>query len=200
MIELTNIKATDTIGQLRGQINTMQNEIMADQPFVGVPVNPSVKYYKASTPASFNGEGVTKWSNATLIGTNEASTVESRLVCLCLPSSKGVFIANVWGVVEFTSEPTMTGSTTSYDFAVVNIPAITMATTNGEIATFISCDQLGIPTAPTSVTNYLTGVVSKPVMQLSTVGTDPAGLSLKGIYLEQGDSTCNLIYHSKVIQ
>lgn len=199
MIELTNIKATDTIGQLRGQINTMQNEIMADQPFVGVPVNPSVKYYKASTPTV--SDSGTTWSNATLIGTNEASTVESRLVCLCLPSSKGVFIANVWGVVEFTSEPTMTGSTTSYDFAVVNIPGITMATANGEIKQFfVSCDQLGIPTAPTSVTNYLTGVVSKPMMQLSTVGTDPAGLSLKGIYLEQGDSTCNLIYHSKVIQ
>ena len=198
MIELTNIKATDTIGQLRGQINTMQNEIMADQPFVGVPVNPSVKYYKASTPTV--SDSGTTWSNATLIGTNEASTVESRLVCLCLPSSKGVFIANVWGVVELPSDPTMTGSTTSYDFVMVNIPAITMATANGEIATFVSCDQLGIPTAPTSVTNYLTGVVSKPMMQLSTVGTDPAGLILKGIYLEQGDSTCNIIYHSKVIQ
>lgn len=198
MIELTNIKTTDQLKQLREQINTMQDEIMAHQPFVGVPVNPSVKYYKASTPTV--SDSGTTWANATLIATNEASTVESRLVCLCLPSSKGVFIANVWGVVEPTSEPTMTGSTTSYDFAVVNIPAITMATTNGEIATFVSCDQLGIPTAPTSVTNYLTGVVSKPMMQLSTVGTDPAGLSLKGIYLEQGDSTCNLIYHSKVIQ
>lgn len=30
MIELANIKATDTVGQLRGQINAMQNEIMAD--------------------------------------------------------------------------------------------------------------------------------------------------------------------------
>lgn len=199
MIELTNIKTTDTIGQLRGQINTMQNKIMAHQPFVGVPVNPSVKYYKASTPTV--SDSGTTWANATLIATNEASTVESRLVCLCLPSSKGVFIANVWGVVEPTSEPTMTGSTTSYDFAVVNIPGITMATANGEIKQFfVSCDQLGIPTAPTSVTNYLTGVVSKPMMQLSTVGTDPAGLSLKGIYLEQGDSICNLIYHTKVIQ
>lgn len=35
MIELTNIKTTDTFGQLRGQINTMQNEIMADQMVVG---------------------------------------------------------------------------------------------------------------------------------------------------------------------
>ena len=40
MIKLTNIKPTDTIKQLRGQINTMQNEIMADQPFVGALVNP----------------------------------------------------------------------------------------------------------------------------------------------------------------
>lgn len=45
MIELTNIKTTDTFGQLRGQINTMQNEIMADQPFVGKVVNPSVNVY-----------------------------------------------------------------------------------------------------------------------------------------------------------
>lgn len=30
MIELTHSMATDTVGQLRGQINRMQNEIMTD--------------------------------------------------------------------------------------------------------------------------------------------------------------------------
>lgn len=39
MIELTNIKATDTVGQLRRQINSMQNEIMRNQPMIGTGLN-----------------------------------------------------------------------------------------------------------------------------------------------------------------
>lgn len=197
MIELANIKATNTVGQLRGQINAMQNEIMADQPMIGTAVNPSINYYAASK-ISISGSG-TMWEDAALIGTSTASQVSSNLVFLCFPENNGVFIANVWGAISLTAEPTFTGSSTVFRFAVVDIPAIKIATRDSTIATFVTCEHIGLP-ASANITNLLTGVVNKPIMQLRGAGgTDMLGNNTRGLYIEQGDNTCNLIYDSMVI-
>lgn len=197
MIELANIKTTAQMWQLRGLINTMQNEIMADQPMVGTAVNPSINYYAASKP-SVSGSG-TMWEDAALIGTSTASQVSSNLVFLCFPENNGVFIANVWGAISLTAEPTFTGSSTVFRFAVVDIPAIKIATRDSTIATFVTCEHIGLPTSA-DITKLLTGVVNKPIMPLGGAGgVDMLGNSIRGIYIEQGDNTCHLIYDSIVI-
>ena len=116
MIKLTNIKPTDTIKQLRGQINTMQNEIMADQPFVGALVNPSINYY------AYDGD------NYTLVATNTAIEVTCGLTALCFPESNGVFVAGVWGMIKADAEPHYVGPDRTYMLVAISVPAIKLAT------------------------------------------------------------------------
>lgn len=82
MIELANIKTTDTLGQLREQINTMQNEIMHDQPFVGVCQNISINFYNSDQLA---------------LAVTASELTNEKLYALCYPESNGVFIAKVFG-------------------------------------------------------------------------------------------------------
>lgn len=189
MIELANIKATNTVGQLRGLINTMQNEIMADQPFIGTPVNPSINYYRASTDGN----------PATLVATNTASTVTNGLTMLCFPENNGVFVAGVWGSLAATAYPAdASGQTgTTFNYAVVDIPAVKLATRETSVSTFVTCEHLGLPSIST-VDAPLKGVVTKPVMgNISFVTFDYNGASNSGVvlpYIEQGDNVCNVIF------
>lgn len=186
MIKLTNIKTTDTIKQLRGQINTMQNEIMANQPFVGTLVNPSINYY------STDGE------NATLFATSAASTVKSRLIALCFPESNGVFVAGVWGMIQVMAEPQYVGPMLDNHKSVVfviSVPAIKLATMPTNISTFISCEQLGLPSV-----EQIPGVTTKPMQENLTdimyVEIDTQHIVTPSI--EQGDNICNIIFSRAV--
>lgn len=180
MIELTNIKKTDKFNLLRGQINTMQNEIMADQPFVGTLVNPSINYY------AVNG------GNATLVATNTASTVKSELTALCFPESNGVFVAGVWGRILITAEPMYVGSNSGYNFAAISVPSINLATVSTNISTFVSCDNLGLPNV-----GQIPGLTTKPVQANITDITFVKSnnhVSKVTPRIEQGDYTCNIIF------
>lgn len=179
MIELTNIKTTDTVKQLRGQINTMQNEIMANQPFVGTLVNPSINYY------SIDGE------NATLVATNSASTVKSSLTALCFPESNGVFVAGVWGMIQATAEPQYVGSDRTYRLVAIRVPAIRLATMPTNISTFVSCDHLGLPTV-----GQIPGLTTKPMQANITyiMFLKPNSGSNVIPSIEQGDNICNIIF------
>lgn len=124
MIELTNIKTTDKFRLLRGQINTMQNEIMADQPFVGYVMNPSIKFFKINT----------------LVGSVNASDLATqRLLALCFPDSNGVFVARLFGGFRFVYTADF-----SFDSIVIDIPGIKLATRDAVIGTFVSPMHLGI--------------------------------------------------------
>ncbi len=124
MIELTNIKTTDTVKQLRGQINTMQNEIMANQTFVGYVMNPSIEF--------FNG--------VSLVGSVTASALATqRLLALCFPESNGVFVAGLFGGISFRYTADF-----SFDRIVIDIPGIKLATRDDVIGTFVSPKHLGI--------------------------------------------------------
>lgn len=124
MIELTNIKTTDTVKQLRGQINTMQNEIMANQPFVGYVMNPSIEF--------FNG--------TSLVGSVTASAIATqRLLALCFPESNGVFVASLFGGIRFIYTADF-----SFDSIVIDIPGIKLATRDAVIGTFVSPMHLGM--------------------------------------------------------
>lgn len=184
MIKLTNIKTTDKIKQLRGQINTMQNEIMADQPFVGTLVNPSINYY------SFDG------NNYTLVATNTSTTVESSLTALCFPESNGVFVGGVWGMIKTTTDPQYVGSDRDYMFVVISVPAIKLATMSTNISTFVSCDHLGLPTV-----GQIPGLTTKPVQANITdimffKSNNSGGQVTPSI--EQGDNTLNIIFSKSI--
>lgn len=189
MIELANIKATNTVGQLRGLINTMQNEIMSDQPFIGTPVNPSINYYKASIDGN----------PATLVATNTASTVTNGLTMLCFPENNGVFVASVWGSLAATAYPAYASGHTgeTFNYAVVDIPAVKLATRETSVSTFVTCEHLGLPSI-SAVDAPLKGVVTKPVMgNISFVTFDYNGANNSGMvlpYIEQGDNVCNVIF------
>ena len=124
MIKLTNIKTTDTVKQLRGQINTMQNEIMANQPFVGYVMNPSIEF--------FNGVSLVNSVKASAIATQ-------RLLALCFPESNGVFVASLFGVIRFRYTAYI-----SFDSIVIDIPGIKLATRDAVIGTFVSPQHLGL--------------------------------------------------------
>lgn len=181
MINLTNIKTTDTVRQLRGQINAMQNEIMANQPFVGALVNPSINYY------SIDGE------NATLVATNAASGVKSSLTALCFPDRNGVFVAGVWGMIQATAEPQYVSSDRDYTLVEISVPAIKLATMTDNISTFVSCDQLGLPRV-----EQIPGITTKPT-QINIADIIFAGYGKPGSlvkpYIEQGDGTFNVIFN-----
>lgn len=124
MIELTNIKTTDTFGQLRGQINTMQNEIMADQPFVGYVMNPTIGFFLG---------------NSLVNSITPSNLATQRLLALCFPESNGVFIASLFGGihVRYTAD-------FSFTRIVIDIPGIKLATRDAVIGTFVSPQHLGI--------------------------------------------------------
>lgn len=123
MIELANIKATDTVGQLRGQINTMQNEIMADQPFIGVAVNPSINFF----------------NNGTLVSAITASMIANeRIYALCFPESNGIFVAKFYGTIKFIPDDDAQTNTFT-----INVPSIKIPTRDSTIGTFVSPAHFG---------------------------------------------------------
>lgn len=123
MIELTNIKTTDKIRQLRGQINDMQNEIMADQPFVGLCQNISINFYHLDN----------------LVESVTASSLETeKLYALCFPESNGVFVANVWGSINVDPSPL-----NPWTKAIIDIPAVKLPTRDAVVATFVPPSHFG---------------------------------------------------------
>nr|DAL21696.1 MAG TPA_asm: hypothetical protein [Caudoviricetes sp.] len=125
MIELTNIKATDTVGQLRGQINTMQNEIMADQPMIGACINPSVDLYNRNT----------------LVSSVTAQNVTNYLNAVILPENNGCFVLGFTGVIQFRSLAT---EAPVVDRISIDIPAIKAVNASASYTSFLTPDHLGL--------------------------------------------------------
>lgn len=184
MIKLTNIKTTEKFKQLRGQINAMQNEIMADQPFVGTLVNPSINYY------SFDDD------DYTLVATNTAITVESRLTALCFPESNGVFVAGVWGKILVMEEPNYVGSNRDYRLAAISVPAIKLATMSTNISTFVSCNHLGLR-EDYPIPGFTTKPLQDNITDITFVDHNNSYHKVTP-YIEQGGNTCNIIFFKAI--
>lgn len=123
MIELTNIKATDTVGELRKQINTMQNEIMADQPMIGVAVNPSINFF----------------NNGKLVSAITASKIANeRIYALCFPESNGIFVAKFYGTIKFVPDEDAQANAFTID-----VPSIKIPTRDSTISTFVPPAHFG---------------------------------------------------------
>ena len=191
MIDITQLKVTDALGMTRGNVNAAYDEIMAHQPFIGTPVNPAIYYYcKRSTETSGH--------YATLVATNTASTVTNGLLLLCFPEKNGVFVAGAWGSLATTAAPqTVDGaSASSIEYALVNIPAVKLATQEASLSTFVTCRHLGLPST-NDLETVLPGVVHKPLMHNSFLRFSCNGVPAPGLifpYIEQGDEVCNIIF------
>lgn len=136
MIELTNIKATDTVGQLRGQINTMQNEIMADQPMIGACVDPSIYlYHKDSLEYAFESKIDPNYTNVT-----------NYLNAVILPNTKGnkCFVVGFTGLLQFLIPPNEAAKVDNIRIRIPSISGITAANTSYSYSKFITPDSLGL--------------------------------------------------------
>lgn len=126
MIELEQIKKTDPIKSLRGQLNTAFNEIVADQPLVGMCMNPSVNIYD---------------EHHRLVQAVTASNVNAYLRALILPENNGAYVYNVKGCIDFSINPP--DSASDMFEICVDVPAIKAA--GKTYSTFVSPSHLGLP-------------------------------------------------------
>lgn len=168
MIELTNIKTTDTVKQLRGQINAMQNEIMADQPFVGLCQNISIKFYDVNT----------------LVGAVTASSLANeKLYAMCFPENNGVFVAKVWGSIYVEETPS-----SPWNMAIIDIPAVRIPTSDTVVTTFVSPSHFSFNgfDDPNSMSGPLGFAADNP-----TVSPYPLSVTLT-----EHDATCNVTLRS----
>lgn len=183
MIKLTNIKTTDKIKQLRGQINTMQNEIMADQPFVGKAVNPSITFHK---------------NDGTQTGSLTDSDIVGKLLLLCLPESNGVFIAQAFGFIHSNKVLTITDEDNTA-WAAVNIPAVSILTRDTNISAFVTPQKLlidgsayGTKFPPETYPGDLIYSVGFPPVNIHGGMVEPQ------YYIEEHGTTCKLWVPFKV--
>lgn len=128
MIELTQVKNTDKLGQLQGILNTAFSEIKTDQPFIGKVVNPSINMY---TQNPDDGSYVLNQAIT-------ASAIMGNLYALCFPESNGVFVANVFGHLRFNFIGLMLAR------LVVDVPSVKLATRDANVGTFVSPSHLGL--------------------------------------------------------
>lgn len=136
MIELTHITATDTMGQLRGQINRMQNEIMTDQPMIGACINPSIYLYHMDTlEYSFKPDYGTNYKNVT-----------NYLNAVILPNTKGneCFVVGFTGVIQFLVPANEAAKVNKIKIRIPSISGITAANTSYSYRKFITPDRLGL--------------------------------------------------------
>lgn len=129
MIELSKIQNTSKLKELRGQINTMVDEINSNQMVVGQVLNPRVII-------------------SYLHGNNlevDVSVELNQLFALCMPKSNSVYIAQVFGTI-FGRATTDNKST---DFAAVSIiiPAVKLPNRTAEVSSFVTPGSLGFTEA-----------------------------------------------------
>lgn len=142
MIELTNIKQTDTVGQLRKQINAMQNEIMSDQMVVGKAMGVSVNLYSNSA-----GSG--------LVGAITASNVRGDLWLLCLPESNGVYVAGAFGTLYNDGDVTVTDSVNSIE---IDVASVKLPNRDTAVSTFVTPEHMGFTQSVTNTVFLGAGV------------------------------------------
>lgn len=127
MIELEQIKKTDPIKSLRGQLNTAFSEIQSDQPFIGRCLNPTINLYYGSN----------------LVGAVTASGMtECFLSALVFPENNGCFVADIIGRGRWLSGDDGLPSVT-FNKLVIDIPSIQLS--NGtKYTSFVTPDHLAL--------------------------------------------------------
>lgn len=137
MIELTNIQATDTVGQLRGQINTMQNDIMYGQPMIGVCLNPSVYLFN-------NGSLVYSITNQN--GADYLENLDNYLNALILPTNKKTecLVVGFTGLIHFLTPANVAAIVNKIVINIQGIKGIVTTNRSRTYTRFITPDLLGL--------------------------------------------------------
>lgn len=138
MIELTQVKNTDKLGQLQGILNTAFSEITADQMIVGKAMGVSVNLYS-------------NYDNSTLVGAITASNVRGDLWLLCLPESNGVYVAGAFGTLYNDTPVTVTDEATSLE---IDVASIKLPNRDAVVSTFVTPEHMGF-TQVTANTMFL---------------------------------------------
>lgn len=172
MIELTQVKNTDKLGQLQSILNAAFSEIMADQPFVGKVVNPSVNIYDR---------------NNDLKGAVTASNVVNGLNALCFPENNGIFIARLFGMVNFTYPPSADDISTPILYEI-NIAGVQLATKSSIINTFVTGEHLGLNDS--TIGDIIPSVPLRGIPQACSMCTNsnPVGSSCIGQIFEDSNN------------
>lgn len=173
MIELTQVKNTDKLGQLQGILNTAFSEIQTDQPFVGVCQNISINFYN---------------SNQLALAVTASELTDEKLYALCYPESNGVFIAKVFGSLQTTIS---TSSSVTTDKIVIDVPTVKLPTRDSSMSTFVSPSHLGLAPAA-SPGDQITGpnVIAIGHCWISDLAGNLDAHSR--VTIEQHNTTCNV--------
>lgn len=140
MIELSQIPVSSKLKDLRGQINTMANEINTNQMVLGRILNPSLDYYDVYSQ---------------LVGSVTASDIQSELFALCMPEPNGLFIVYIFGRLYTLGTPELTGKPATCE---AEIPAIKIPNRDSAISTFVTMEHLGLSLAGDKDVYYQCGL------------------------------------------
>lgn len=161
MIELSQIQNTSKLKELRGQINTMVDEINGNQMVVGQVLNPRV------TISYLHGNNLEV----------DVSLELNQLFALCMPKSNSVYIAQMFGTIYGRA----TTDNKRDDFAAVSIiiPAVKLPNRTAEVSSFVTPGSLGFTEADSDThTVWNTGVqvdlrVSNSTGSTTSIITNP---------------------------
>lgn len=173
MIELTQVKSTDKLGQLQGILNTAFGEIQTDQPFVGACQGISINFYSNDQLA---------------LAVTASELTDEKLYALCYPESNGVFIAKVFGSLFTNISP---ASAVTTDKIVIDVPNVKLPTRGSSMSTFVSPSHLGLAPAATPG-NQVTGPNAIAIGHCwisDLMGNLDAHCR---VIVEQHDTTCNV--------
>lgn len=123
MINISQIPNTSKLKELRGQINTMVDEINGNQMVVGQVLNPTVKM-------RYTDDGST---------TVNVSLEINQLFALCMLKSNSVYLAQVFGLIVGTA----TTDRTDFNDVSITIPAVKLPNRTDEVSSFVTPDSLG---------------------------------------------------------
>lgn len=122
MIELSQIQNTSKLKELRGQINTMVDEINGNQMVIGQVLRPTAKIY----------------SNTTTVGTVN-NWYSNRLFAICMPGPYGVYVAQVFGrLLSYVSV-----SSNQITDITIDIPAVKLPNRTTEEKLFVNASSQG---------------------------------------------------------
>lgn len=154
MIELSQIQNTSKLKELRGQINTMADEINGNQMVVGQVLNPRVIIsYRTG-----NNREV------------DVSLELNQLFALCMPKANSVYIAQVFGTIY--GRATTDNNIDEVYIVSIIIPAVKLPNRTAEVSSFVTPGSLGFTgTDSDGYTVWNTGVQVKLKVSNSTGST-----------------------------
>lgn len=149
MIELSQIPSSSKLKELRGQINTMVNEINSDQMVVGQVLHPTAQLY----------------SNGSIVGSVSDSWVMNQLFAVCMPTSNGVYVAQMFGCLLAYGDSVTNNAVNGVD---ISIPAVKLPNRTAEVSSFVKPSSLGF--SPFNLQQ-----ISNTGLQFGATVTGPSG-------------------------